>query len=335
MRVVDALDDTSWRDFIAGHSNSSIFHTPEMFEVFRRAEGFDPAIWAVVDGDNCPLALLLPVQLTLFGGLLKLITRRTVVYGSVLWDPTAAGLEALTLLLKTYVQESQGKTLFTELRNLTDLSSVQPILNGQGFSFEDHLNFLIDLKRSPEELFQSIGPRTRKGIRRALSRGDVAIQDVTEASQLGAWYEVLDKTYRNAHVPLAGRSLFEAAFDILVPKSMIRFSQARIDSAITATSADLLYKDQIYGWYGGMDRAYGPSRSNEVLTWTILAWGAEHGFRVYDFGGAGKPGRPYGPRDFKAKFNGALVNYGRNTHIGSRLLYEILNVGYEVYRKVI
>ena len=51
------------------------------------------------------------------------------------------------------------------------LSTIQPVLNECGFAYEEHLNYLIDLKCSPEQLLQNIGPRTRKHIRRALRRG--------------------------------------------------------------------------------------------------------------------------------------------------------------------
>jgi lipid II:glycine glycyltransferase (peptidoglycan interpeptide bridge formation enzyme) len=52
-----------------------------------------------------------------------------------------------------------------------------------------------------------------------------------------------------------------------------------------------------------------------------LRWGRTHGFEVFDFGGAGRPDEPYGPREFKAKFGGELVDYGRDVlvHAPARL----------------
>ena len=37
------------------------------------------------------------------------------------------------------------------------------------------------------------------------------------------------------------------------------------------------------------------------------------GKTIFDFGGAGKPVVHYGVRDYKMKFGGKLVNYGRLT----------------------
>jgi dTDP-D-glucose 4,6-dehydratase len=73
--------------------------------------------------------------------------------------------------------------------------------------------------------------------------------------------------------------------------------------------------------------------ANELLKWHILHWGAENGYRVYDFGGAGKPDEPYGVRDFKAKFGGELVNFGRNICIHAPTRLKLSQAGYRLFRQ--
>ena len=226
-------------------------------------------------------------------------------------------------------------SLFTELRNLTDLSDIQPELCQCGFVFEKHLNYLIDLNCSTEELLQRIGSRTRKNIRRGLRKGNVSVEQVTDRSKLNVWYGLIQKTYRSAGVPLADRSLFEAAYDILQPKGMITFWLAHIGAEYVAASAELLFKDVIYGWYGGVNRDYAKEMPGEMLMWQILEWGAMNGYKTYDFGGAGKPGEDYGVRDFKAKFGGQLVCFGRYTKIHSPHLLRLSEWGYDIYQKIL
>jgi serine/alanine adding enzyme len=305
-----------------------------MFQVFGRAKGYRPTLWAVAHDDGQVLAVLLPVQITLRDGLLRRLTTRAVVYGSVLYDPSPAGTEALVTLLRAYVREGGRDALFTELRNLSDLGAVQPVLSDCGFVYEDHLNYLIDLKHPPEALLQSIGPRTRKHIRRGLKRGEIVIEEVREREQVTVCYDLLRESYQRARVPLADRSLFEAAFDLLYAKGMVRFTLARVGQVPVAVSVELLYRDVIYGWYGGMDRIYGSYVPNELLMWHILQWGAENGYRLYDFGGAGRKGEEYGVRNFKAKFGGELVCYGRNTYSHNPVLLCLSRWGYEVYRRL-
>ncbi|HSQ17181.1 MAG TPA: GNAT family N-acetyltransferase, partial [Anaerolineales bacterium] len=107
------------------------------------------------------------------------------------------------------------------------------------------------------------------------------------------------------------------------------------DDVFIASSVELTYKDVIYGWYGGVDRAFTRFTPTELLTWHILKWGAENGYRTYDFGGAGAPEKKFGVRDFKSKFGGQLVCYGRNTCVHAPLLLRASTIGYSVLRHFI
>jgi len=333
LRVLRAIDEEGWRCFVENQPKSNIFHTPEMFQVFERAQGHQPLLWAAVGADEQVLALFLPVQVTLRDGVLRRLTTRAVAYGGVVHDPRPLGEEALDLMLHTYAREAGQGALFTELRNLSDLATAQPILKRCGFSYEDHLNYLIDLNRSEEEVMQSIGPRTRKQIRRSLRKGDVIVEEVGERSKIAVCYTLLQNTYEAARIPLAHQSLFEAAFDILYPRRMVKFWLARIENTYVATSVELLHKGVMYGWYGAVNRAYASDVPGEVLMWHILKWGVENNYRMYDFGGAGKPDEEYGVRDFKAKFGGGLVCFGRNTCVHAPRLLRLSEMGYRIYRR--
>lgn len=290
-------------------------------------------MWAATEHGK-PLTLLLPVRITLMDGLLRQFTTRAVVYGSVLCAPGPEGRKALETLLRVYARETGGSLLFTELRNLSDLNTLQPVLKECGFRYEDHLNYLVDLNRPPEAVLQGFGRRTRKRIRHALREGRVTVRDIQRREDVVLCYELLRASYAVAKVPLADRSLFEAAFDILQPQGMVKFLLAWIDDDPVAGSVELIYKGTIYGWYGGVDRDFSAYVPNELLMWHVLRWGAENGYRLYDFGGAGKPDEEYGVRDFKAKFGGQLVCYGRNTCLHAPTRLAISKVGYQVYRNL-
>ena len=333
INIVRTLSEERWRDYVNQHPKSNIFHTPEMFQVFVRTKGHRPEVWGAVNANGRILALLLPIQITLGNKLTRFFTTRAVVYGSVLYDEDAEGKQGLKVLLHNYVQEVDREVLFTELRNQSDLCDVQAALTSRGFVYEDHLNYFISLNHPLDDILQGMGRRTRKHVRRALRKSEVVIEEGAEREGIFRCYEVLQQTYAAARVPLADRSLFEAAFDILHPLDMVKFHLAKIGDSYVAASVDLVYKDMCYGWYGGVRREYASHTPNELLTWHVLQWGALHGCRVYDFGGAGKPDEPYGVRDFKAKFGGELVNYGRNTCYHAPGRFALSKVGYRIYQQ--
>lgn len=332
MEIVRQLDEHLWREFVDGHPLGNIFHTPEMFKVFSHTKGHRPTLWATVGDDGRVLALLLPVQITLWNGLLHYFTTRAVVYGGVLCAPNAEGQEALARLLPIYERKVERAPLFTELRNLADLSSIQPILQENDFFYEDHLNFLIDLQKPLEEIWSSVHRNVRTNVRKARRMG-VVIEEVTSLDQIPVVYAVLAEVYERVQVPLAPLSLFEAAFKILYPLHMIKFYVAWAEDACIGTAIRLLYKDVIYAWYAGATRDYASYKASDLLNWHVLEWGAQNGFSCLDFGGAGKPDEDYGPRKFKAKFGGDLVNFGRNICVHSPYLLKLSQWGYQLARK--
>jgi lipid II:glycine glycyltransferase (peptidoglycan interpeptide bridge formation enzyme) len=336
VQVVNQLDDETWGAFVDNHPQGNIFQTPEMFKVFQQAQKHDPSLWAAVDDSGQVLALF-PSVLVQVSPYLGTLTTRNVAYGSVLCHPNPESWEALSNLILEYSQNNHN-WLYTELRNLSDLSNLQQLLENQGFHYKDHLNYLIDISLPKENILQNIQKRTRKRIQRGMDKGAVIIKKVTNKKQLDDCYKLLHRSYTAAQVPLADYSLFEAAFDILYPRDEVLFTVAYVDGEPAATSVELLYKEVMYGWYGGVNRDFSAYVPNELLMWYLLCWGSDHGYAVYDFGGAGEPEEDYGVRQFKAKFGGELVCFGRNTLVHHPLLLKISQLGFKLgrhlYRKV-
>jgi serine/alanine adding enzyme len=335
IKIANSLDEKVWGAFVDQHPCSNIFHTPEMFQVYNHAKGYHPQLWAAIDETGKIHALLTPVQVTLMNGFLRRLTTRSVAYGSVLCSGDIESKKALQTLLNVYSENCGRVSLFTEMRNLYDLSFLQIVLCQSGFVYENHLNYLIDINGSPQQVLQSIGARTRKHIRHALRKGTVTVDEFCDLDLLPVWYELVRKSYNACHVPLADISLFEAAFSILHSRGMVQFWLAQIDSTYVAASAELVYKDVIYGWYSGVDRAYIKEIPGELLMWHVLERGAISGYKTYDFGGAGRPDEDCGVRDFKAKFGGQLVCYGRNTKVHSPKLLRLCEKCYQIYRQFI
>lgn len=333
--IVNTLDDNVWREFVLRHPQGNIFHTPEMFQVFSNAKGYQPEMRAALDDDGQVLALLITAQVTLRDGLLRRLTTRSIAYGGTLCKMNEDGKRALAAVLIDHKRTTGRGVLFTELRHQNDLSEYLPVYSQCGFEYQEQLNYLVDLTGSEEEVFGRIGARTRKHIRREQKKGLVVVEQAQHFEQVKLVYNMLVKSYLEAQVPIADISLFEAAFKILLPLNMVKFWLVRNGDETIASSVELLYKDIVYGWYGGVNRAYSHLNPSELLTWEILKWGAQNGYRTYDFGGAGIPNEKYGVRDFKSKFGGQLVCYGRNICTHAPVLLGVSKIGYSVLRRFI
>ncbi|MDY0042376.1 MAG: hypothetical protein RBS57_18860, partial [Desulforhabdus sp.] len=124
------------------------------------------------------MAMFLPVEVRLFRRMISRWTTRSISYGSILHADHPPGVEGVISILDSYKNWARKRHLFTELRNVVDLNDLQPVLNKLGFHYEDHLNYLINLNCTADEVFQNIGRRTRKHIRKALRENEVSIMEV-------------------------------------------------------------------------------------------------------------------------------------------------------------
>ncbi|MBI5351463.1 MAG: GNAT family N-acetyltransferase [Chloroflexi bacterium] len=331
--VVHELPVENWACFILKHPHGNIFHTPEIFEVFNLAKGYKPELWAATINGQV-VSLFTPVQISLMNGLFQLFTTRTVSFGSILFYPEVDNQEALEKLLHTYARKTTGITLFTELRNQNDTRKVQPILQECGFNFQDHLNYLINLDRTEDEIWKGFSKSIRKHIHTAQKK-NLIIHEITDRLQIPIAYNLLKRAYHRIKIPLPTLNFFEAAFDVLVPKKMLKIFLAQADDSYISTRMVLIYKDRITDWYTGSDRSFAQYFPEEFIIWHILQWGKLHGYHLFDFGGAGLPGEQYGPRIFKEKFGGDLVNFGRSTYIHHPVLLTISRIGYAILRRLL
>jgi lipid II:glycine glycyltransferase (peptidoglycan interpeptide bridge formation enzyme) len=333
MQIVTELPEDTWQAFVDGHPLANVFHTPAMQQVFAGAKGHEPLLRAAVADDGRVLALLTAVDVRLTGGPLARLTSRSIAYGGVLCAEGHEGQDALEALLRWHNDTADHRHLFTEMRHRSDAHALRPVWDACGYAHEPELNFLIDLRPSPEAIWQALNRTARKNVRRAKRDGLIA-QEVTCSEELDGFYGLLQQVYSDAEVPLADISLFRSALELLRQRGMARFVLARSPQGdMAGARVVLLYKGGIFDWYAGASRELRNSRPNDFLVWHTLQWGATHGYHTFDFGGAGHPDVPYGVRDFKAKFGGQLVNYGRERCVHAPRMLWLSETGYRVLRR--
>ncbi len=334
-KLVNTLDETAWRQFLYQHAWGNIFCTPEMFQVFQRSKGYNPQLWAVIEEDHTQIkvkSFFMPIEVNLFSGPLRFLTTRSVVYGGIVCNEgDNNSVQTIELLLQAYNKQASRKILFTEIRHLFDMQAHYTAFENNNYFYTNYLNYLIYLNKPTSDIWQAISKSCRKRIRKATKTG-VKVTEIKDTPLLSTWYGLLEKTYTWANIPIPDLSLFESIFDILTPKGMAKFFLAEVEGQYAACSLEMPYKNIIYSWYAGFDRQYSKFAPNDVLVWHILDWGAKNGFLYYDFGGAGRPDEDYGVRNFKAKFGGELVEYGRHTVVHAPLRLQLSKIGYTFYQ---
>lgn len=310
-----------------------------MFELFQNTMKFEPlALGAYEDAMLC--GVLLGVFIHEKNGVGKLLSCRLVVYGG----PLISGNEeqkqkCLDLLLGELVLKVGKKALFIQFRNFFDWKDYLAVFEKHGFSLLDRLNFIIRLPatgdRRPE-----ISESRRRQIRKGLASGAEIIEP-ENIEQVREFYDILYKLYRyKVRKPLADWSFFESFYNQTIPHpsspaphpgiGIIRLIKYE-NTIIGGILAPVFTNKCIYEWYVcGLDKEYKALYPSVLATWAAIDYAAQNGIERFDFMGVGRPGIPYGVRDFKARFGGEEVNYGRLTRINNKFLYHLAELGFNV-----
>jgi serine/alanine adding enzyme len=323
MDVVTDVPADAWRDFLASTPGASIFQTPEMSRVYGETKGYRPQVVALETGGQIR-GLMLSAVISFGAAAMSRVTGRTICVGGPLGDAAA-----LPGLLAAHDAIALRRSLLTQIRNL-DAPSERSVFERSGYLWEDHLNFIVDLTKGEPTLWAAMSKARRKGI----SLGERSGLDIRNLNldELGQGYSLLRETYRRVGVPLADISLFRSGYEILVRQGILWVMAATLHGAPCAVRFVLCWQRTLYDWYAGSNNIGRDAHADEWLLWEILKRGITQGCQLFDFGGAGPPGEPYGPGEFKRRFGGKEVHPGRWERVYHPLTARAAKVSYALWR---
>lgn len=332
MIIKRVIDKEEWVEFVHNHPHGNIFQTPEMYEVYQNTKKYEPVFLAVVNGKGEIAGTLLAVIQKEYSGVLGIFTARSIIHGGPLIkndDP-----DVLDFVLKEYDKIIEKKAIYSQFRNLLGWGDSKKIFIKNGFEYEDHLDVIFDLNKSEDELLNEMSRNRKKGIRQSYKKG-ISIKkiDLTDEKMFTKSYNTILDVYNRVKIPMPDVGFFKNAIYELHDKNIILALGAFVGDELIGVRIALCYKSMIYDWYAGAKDEYLNYRPNDILPWEIIKWGVNNGYKIFDFGGAGKPGVLYGVRDYKKKFGGKLVNFGRFEKVHKSLLMELGKIGLNLYRK--
>jgi serine/alanine adding enzyme len=329
--IISNPDNGIWGNFVYNHPQGNIFQTPEMAEVYKNSKNYHSLTLAAVDQQSGEItALVNTAIINEFGGPLKPFTSRSIIIGGPLYQDTSKGRESVRLLMERYDAIAGRSALYTEIRNLWNTNNF-PI--PREYSYEEHLNFLIDVSAGKEIMWKNLSGSPRRGITKSRKMG-VRIKEISSENELDTLFFLLKDTYNRARHPIPDKTLFSTVYKHLVPKNMAKIFFAYHENTAIGAVLLLVYKQKIYEWYRGSLRDYSKLHPNDLLVWHAMEWGSLNNHLLFDFMGAGKPDEQYGVREFKRQFGGAMVNYGRYKKVYSPVKNWIAQQGFEIYKKV-
>lgn len=320
----------AWDDFVRSHPHGSVFHTAGMCRAFNQTRKYRSLALAAQDDSGKIQAMIAPVRVDAISSLTRALTSRAVMFAEPLCSPEPESAIAVRRLLSRHDSNVCHSTLYTEVRSMHAAVKECPILEQANYKPHAFLNYVIDLSQSKEQLWRNVGKQMRGNIRRSFNRGvEIDMGNSPELQRRA--YAQIHQSLRRAMVPCPSSQLFEAVCRELGGVLQVRV--AHIHGRDVAGTISLAWGDRFFAWYGGTNRPR-CLHPFACIVWDEIQWAHDHGLQRYDFGGAGEPNRYYGPREFKSRFHGDLVQIGRCRKVYSPRLLALAQRGYDSLKSI-
>jgi lipid II:glycine glycyltransferase (peptidoglycan interpeptide bridge formation enzyme) len=328
---INEINVAEWDGFVESHPNGTVFQSESMYRLFNDTKKFEPVVVAAFNNERL-VGILLGAIIKEYSSKIGFFTSRTVIYGGPLIKNEAEDSNIiLDLLLKELINRVKNKSIFIQFRNFFEWNGKKEIFYQNGFKYLDRLNYLVDTT-SEQNVRKRMSASKMRQVKKGLKNGAEVI-DPENIEQVKEFYKLLYYLYKyKVKKPLPEWSFFKSFYEQskegrLGIIKLIKYK----DEIIGGILSPVLKNKVIYEWYiCGMDREYKSLYPSVIATWAAIEYGIKNNLKFFDFMGVGVPGKDYGVREFKSKFGGEMVNYGRFGRINNKFLYAITEVGFNV-----
>lgn len=321
------INRDKWDDLIKENIYASPFQTPDFYTFYNMAPGYSAEVFAIEENDKLNALCLVTFQKE--KGFIGYFSRRAIIYGGPLISD--AGKEALTQLLSVIKNNLKGKVIYLETRNLNDYSEYCNCFKEAGWRYEPFLNYQI-VYSSIELVWANFNQNRKRQIKKAFKNG-VELVEAKNIEEIEEYYFLLYDLYKNKiKKPLITFDFLKLFFETKIGKLFLVKWKEKIIGGIVCP---ILEGKTIYELYiCGLDQEYKDLSPSVMATYAAIEYGLKNGLKKFDFMGAGKQNENYRVRDFKAKFGGNLVEYGRFIKICNPFLYLLGKSGLAILKKI-
>ncbi|NOU47915.1 MAG: GNAT family N-acetyltransferase [Bacteroidales bacterium] len=317
--------------FVRGLSDFTVFQSPAFYNFYLSIPHYTPFYFIARNQPDRICGVLLAVIISEGNVFISFISSRCVVYGGPLVTDENGTLE---VLLEALNKIAGRRALFTQFRNFKPWTDNQKdVFKKFGFLYRERLNLLVSTK-SEQEVLSGMSSSRRRQIKKGIEAG-VQFRSASSTEEVMQLYGLLAELYKlKVRKPLPDKNFFMTFYGQLVQQKqgailLVFFDDALIGGAVCPVSVGSTLSEL---YICGLDEKYPQCYPSVMATWAALSYAADNALPEFDFMGLGKPEVKYGVRDFKLRFGGQVVNYGRFARRNYKILYAIAEIGYNILR---
>jgi hypothetical protein len=307
---LEAISGDAYRAWFEDHRaalrSRTPFHQPAWLRVVERGLGADVVSIGTFEGDEIvaavPGCLSRRGPFRLFGSHLR--GTMTSYLGPLGLDGALAdgGMPRLLSACCRFARRRWGRD-YVEF-TLPEAPLEDGRVPGPAWEREAPGSYQLDLTVGEDALWSGLRSSCRRAVRKARKQ-ELQIVPLDDAD---LYVDLLDATFaRHDSVSPHPRRFFHVMLEELVPRDLLWAWGVEYEGEVIAGGL-FLHDDREAHYLSGASLLTGEYRSlraNNLLHWHAIATAAQHGLRVYDFGGRGIPGIDR----FKESFGPEPVDY--------------------------
>lgn len=319
VKYINEININDWRELLRKSPRASYFQSPECYEFYKALSFLEPFGYGLYERGK--LIALACGYIVASGGRIKsYFSRRAIVQGGLLLanDVKDSHIERLLDALK---DGTKDKAIYLEIRNSNDYTYYKRIFSSNSFAYKPHLNYIVDTSSGIEQVMLQYSESKSRQVRKAIEQG-IICQQTKNRYDIDAFYLILNNLYRTkVRKPLFPKEFF---YTFVNQPNAYLFVVKQDTTVIGGIACVALQDKSLYEWFVcGDTESYNHLYPSVVATHTAIEFACKNGFEKFDFMGAGNPNKNYGVREFKGKFGGNLVEYGRFTYVANHTLYKL------------
>lgn len=245
-------------------------------------------------------------------GLKKHLTKRAIVYGGPILHNSSKHVNVvLDELLKEMKKQLMRKAIYLEFRNLFDYCLNTNIFLTNGFKYKPYVNYRLDISNL-EDVMARMSSEKRRQIKKADKHG--AYTCVADSpNQIEQFYAILKNLYINkVKKPIPPFKFFLNLYFNFRKYNNGAFILVCFQNKVIGGIICVYNNDTVFEWYCcGLDQDFKNCYPSVMSVYGAVKEGVSKGCVAFDFMGAGMLHKPYGVRQFKSRFGGEMVEYGR------------------------
>jgi FemAB-related protein (PEP-CTERM system-associated) len=260
--------EKTWNEYVLRHPSATFFHLMEWGHVLEQTFPYRPfSCVAWREGRISGILPLFLVRNLPFGH--ALVSTPFAVYGGLCVDDAET---ELALLHYAQTLARQMKVRYLELRHQEALGPMP--------AKDLYVTFRKEIDRDLDKNMAAIPRKQRRMIRQGDKYGLVARMGGEEF--LKGFYHIYAHSVHNLGTPVFPRKFFANLLREF--GSACRILAVFHDEHMVAGVMTFFFRDQIMPHYGGALRDAFQYAVNDFMYWNLLCYGAEQGYRIFDFG---------------------------------------------------